>query len=129
MCGWADGPDGRVADVRMGDTIHLTVRVRNPTGIPVTVSGASSTLLAFRALGAEGHVVAGSDRVGTMDLISRAVPPRGSISRTIVWNGNEASGFDRLAMLPAGDYRVIGVLNATQGEQVSPPRTVRIDVP
>jgi hypothetical protein len=74
-------------------------------------------------------VLAGSDRISTMDLHRRTVPARGTISRTLVWNGNQVSGTGPLEILPAGTYRVVGVLNANEGEQVSEPVTVEVRAP
>lgn len=112
-----------------GDTIHVTVVVRNPTSSPVEVSGSSSSLLAFRVLDADGRVLAGSDRVSTADLLRRTVPARGTLSHTLVWNGSQSSGVAPLALVPPGTYRVVGVLNAVEGEQVSEPVTVELRAP
>ncbi len=112
-----------------GDTIHLTVTVSNPTASEVTVSGSSSCLLAFRALDAQGRVLAASDRICTMDLSHATVPAHGTLIRALVWNGNAASGEGPLAQVPPGEYRVVGVLNTDEGERVSAPATVEVRAP
>jgi ABC-type Fe3+-hydroxamate transport system substrate-binding protein len=137
-CGSPTEPSSSVLEVSVvpsravlvrGDTMHLTVTVRNPTASPVTVSGSSSSLLAFRALDAQGRVLAASDRISTLDLIRRTVPARGTLTRALVWTGNAASGEGPLALVPPGEYRVVGVLNAVEGEQVSAPALVQVRVP
>lgn len=112
-----------------GDTIHLTVMVTNPSASAVTVSGSSSSLLAFRALDTYGRVFAASDRISTADLIRRTIPAHGTLSEVLVWAGNAASGEGLLAPVPPGEYRVVGVLNAVEGEQVSAPTLVQVRVP
>jgi hypothetical protein len=112
-----------------GDTMHITIRANNPTALDVTVSGSSSCLLAFHVLDGAGQVLAASDRVCTLDLSRATVPARGSLGRSLIWTGNEASGQGALAPVPSGEYRVVGVLNGAAGTQVSAPVTVEVRAP
>lgn len=112
-----------------GDTIHLAVTVFNQSRVPVEVTGSSSCLLAFHVLDRSGQPVAASDRVCTRDLYQRTIPARGSVTQSLVWAGNTVSGIDRLPMLPTGTYRVVGVLNASEGRLHSAPTAVKLEAP
>lgn len=115
------------ASVVQGDTLRFTVRVQNPTLSRVTVTGSGSCLVAFRVLDTRGRVVAASDRVCTLDLRTEQLPAGGTLVRTFLWRGDQASGEAPLQRVPPGVYEVVGVLNAGEGDRVSPPLSLRVE--
>ena len=115
------------AAVVQGDTLRFTVAVHNLAPRSVAVTGSGSCLVAFRVLDPGGRVVAASDRVCTLDLQSRRIPARGSLVRTFLWRGDQASGAAPLERVAPGTYDVVGVLNAGEGPRVSPPVSIRLE--
>lgn len=112
-----------------GDTVRVTVTVRNPTSLPITISGSSSCLLAFHVLDARGREVTSSDAICTMDLVRVTIPAGGTRTNSQLWAGYEASGEAPLDPLPAGVYQVVGELNADGAVRIGGAALVEVREP
>ena len=111
------------SQLQLGDTLEVQVGAINTTDLAITTDLGPCGLW-FEVLDQAGNVVAPDPPICPLIDFVPTLPPGDSLGVSFSWRGERKPGSG--VFLPAGAYRVRGVLGTTTMEVRSAPQTVQL---